>query len=110
MMQHTLITHTKIPCMPVQWREDWTKCWEMNVTMITGWPWVSYMSVCKHKCVCICNVIKRSKPLILRDLSLKNFLSHSYPLVWISIWSRRAPGPFHLMALPPQVLSLKSSP
>lgn len=73
MMKHTLLIHTQIPCMPVQWREDWTKHWEMNVTLITGWPWVSYMSVCRHKCVCICNVIKRSKPLIFRDFSLKNF-------------------------------------
>lgn len=100
------IMSLEIPCTPVQWRENWTKCQEMCVTLISEWPAIRYASLCKYECVCIGNWIRISKPQILRHLTLKNFFfSLLSPGVDIHVVTQSPrPLPSHGSAL------LKSSP
>ena len=45
-MKHTLITHSQIPCMPVQWREDWTKHWEIDACDTDHWVALGQLYEC----------------------------------------------------------------
>ena len=100
----------QIPCTPVQWRENWTKCQETCVTLISACPGISYVSLCKYECVCIGNWIRISKLQILRHLTLKNFFFTLVPWCGYPCGHSEPQAPSISWLRPPQVLSSKSSP